>query len=769
MSLSDRPESQGENSSAWQDGGAAVRRSPALTLAGLLAAGILAGRSVQWPGTLETAIAGAVIAGLLRVAGWFFRRERMAVLSIAVLIFFGGLILYRLHEQVNSAIMKDWNFSPGETALIGHLEGPPWRVENPRLGQVRTRFRFDVEQQLCQDENRWVRGGYGLLVEAPAEWESRLNGAERLGLLARLRTASGFSNPGLFDYREYLQEQGLAGLARVEEFGDLKILPDNGLSLVQRLRSRLNGIHRDMYPDPAVRGVAGALLLGLREQNPRPVRQDFVLSGTVHVLVVSGLHVGFIALVLSSVLSLIFGRGWIQALATLAGALVFAVLCGAGPSVMRAVFMCALVLLAQPLQQPIRPLNILAASFALLLLFNPFWLFDPGFQLSFAAVAGIICLTPALEQPFRRFKWFENKWKRWPVSAFLASCSAQLAVAPLLAWYFGGVSAVGLAANVFMVPLSGLAVTGGFLSGLAALIWLPAGQALAFINAVPIKGMLCIARFFAGLEWSWLSVPFPGPLDVVLFWAFLWQASRFVLGHHKAGARLALTAVIWLNCLVWTGPISALWGNPRLDILDLGRTGAAVLHFPSGECFLETPDRGVRDGYSTARDVAVPYLERNHTGQVSWLYLSGIEPSRIRWAWDVLDRVAVRNVLVQRSASSDSLVFQFLHYAQSRGAKLVELAPGDSFGLDGVQVSVGAEGHLRMDCRGAKFNLEQGGWRIVSGMGRELTVVPERAKHKLDTERISLETSKSGAVRVEFKPEGKMAVSSVRGGVVSGL
>jgi len=230
-----------------------------------------------------------------------------------------------------------------------------------------------------------------------------------------------------------------------------------------------------------------------------------------------------------------------------------------------------------------------------------------------------------------------------------------------------------------------------------------------------------------------------------------------------------LIAVLWLNCLAWAGPLSALCGSLRLDILDLGRTGAAVLRFPSGECFLESPVRGVRAGYSTAREVAVPYLERNHIGKVSWLYLSGVEPSRIRWAWDVLDRVAVRNVLVHRSASSDSLVFQFLKYAQSRGARLVELTSGDSLGLDGVPAVVETEGHLRMDCRGARLMLEQGAWRIVNGKGRELTVVPENVKDALDTENIILKTSNAGAVRIEFKPDGRMKVQSMLGGIVSGL
>ncbi|MCE5269940.1 ComEC/Rec2 family competence protein [bacterium] len=739
-------------------------RAPSLVFAFLLGAGIYLGHALPGLGLPAATAAGLVLSLVSFLVARLLHLKQPNVYAAAGLLLCAGFVLLRLHAAEEERRVAAWDFAPGWSALIGHLTGPPWSVEDPWLGRQRTRFRFDIEQWKKPGQAAWRPGGFGLLVEAPEGWEARLSGDERLALTASLRRGSGYSNPGLFDYRAYLEGQGLAGLARVAQDDSLRVLEPAGAGYVQRLRARLNDIQRSLYPDREVRGVAGALVLGLREQNPRPVRQDFILSGTVHVLVVSGLHVGFVAGLLYLILVPLLGRGWGTSILSLSGVCLFALLAGAGPSVLRAAFMCGLALFAAPLERTVRPLNLLAAAFALLLLWNPLWLFDPGFQLSFAAVAGIILFVPHLESRWRACGWYRRP-AGWPLRVFLASLAAQLGVAPFLALYFGGVSAAGLAANIFMLPLAGIAVPLGLAADLVALVWGGAAQVMAALNAVVIHAMLSVAHFFAGLDWSWQKVAPPAALEMLLFWLFVWQGVSLVSRRPKAGARLTLVVSLWLAAAAWSAPLSALTDNPEATVLDLGSSNATVLRFPSGGYLLTVPSGGVRGTFSSARAVAVPYLERHRIRRVDWLYLPGLEQSRLRWAWDILDRVAVGTILLPRAAASDSLAFQFLRFAVYRGARLVELAPGDSLRLGAFPAVVGRDSCLSLEIGGADLFLEDGACRVRTDKG-ELRIVPERGAEERPEQNSTrvLETMEDGAVSLEFRGGGQVAARTNRSG-----
>jgi len=739
-------------------------RAPALVFALLTGTGIFLGHSFPGPNLIAVTAVGLLLASVSYLAARFLRLKQPAVYSFVWLILCAGFVLFRLHESRAERKAEAWEFAPGWSALVGHLDSPPWSVEDLWLGQRKTRFRFEVEKWQRQGEDKWRQGGFGLLVEAPEEWESCLDGSERLAFLARLRRGSGYSNPGMFDYRAYLEGQGLAGLARVADQDSLRVLAPYGAGSIQRLRSRLNSIQRVLYPDREVRGVAGALVLGLREQNPRPVRQDFILSGTVHVLVVSGLHVGFVAGLIYLVLLPLLGRGWCNSILSLAGVCLFALLAGAGPAVLRAAFMCGLALFAAPLERRVHPLNLLAAAFALLLLWNPLWLFDPGFQLSFAAVAGIVSFTPHLERPWHARPWFRRP-VGWPLRAFLAGLASQLAVAPFLALYFGGVSIAGLAANLFMLPLAGIAVPLGLVADLAALVWGGAGQVLAWGNSFVIRAMLSVAHFFAGLDWSWQKVAPPAVLEMILFWLLAWQAARLVSRSPKAGARLTLVVALWLASSAWSVPLAALNACPEAAVLDLGSCNSTLLRLPAGGSLLTVPSGGVRGTFSSARTVAATFLERHRIGRIAWLYLPSLDQSRLRWAWDILDRTAVGAVLLPQAAASDSLTVQFMRFAQYRGARLVEMAPGDSLCLEGVPAAAEPDRTLNLDIAGAALRLGEGIVTVRRGEN-ELQIVPgSQAEKESETGHSrTLETMQDGAVSLEFRGEAGVIVRTNRSG-----
>lgn len=752
------------------DGTGTPLNCPAFFFAGLLAAGIMLERFA--PGLINPLAVATCAALFLQ-----FLPERLSFrstahkTSILLFVLLSGSILYAIHSKRVARFPEALGGLDRETvALVGRVQGPPWELTRRSWpGQGRLRFVFEVDR-LLSPGGTWEQGGFGLLVEAPGE-DIAINGNERLALVAEVRIPRGQANPGLFDYREYLAGRGIAGLARVIGDSDIVILEPSGFRFRDLLspgvtagsvRARLNELHAKLYPDPRVRGVAAAIILGAREQTDPHLREDFALSGTIHVLVVSGLHVGFVAAAVFSLLAPLAGRGWTTTIFTLAAVLLFALVSGGRPSVLRASFMSAAFLLTFPLQRQTRPLNTLLAAFAFLLLFNPSWLFEPGFQMSFAAVTGIILLTPRLERPFQALRWWQIRPLRRLARIFLASLAAQVAVGPLTAWYFSRVSVIGLIANVPMIPLAGAAVLSGFASDIAAVVWLSAGQALASVAGLFIRLMAGLAGFASSLPGAALSMSPPRLIDMALFWVFVWFASGVVESRANLG-RTALVGLLWLNSLFWPGILAAKRGELRAEFPDLGGSHAALVRLPEGQSLLTVPGRVSRFGGGAAREVMLPYLDRAGVKRIDWLVLGGASPAGVRWAWDILDSQPVGAMLLPGDASPDSLFFQFLDYAAARGTSLHELGDKDTLAWGDYLLFRGDGPEIVLERPNARLRFSPESTDIELSGDRKIRIANDGySGTELGNVRV-FDTSGAGAVRVRIKRNGGTAVRTARG------
>ena len=202
-----------------------------------------------------------------------------------------------------------------------------------------------------------------------------------------------------FDYREYLARQGITALMRRPE----ATLLDEGLgnpflSAVYRLRSSLSRSLNRTLAEPQA-SLAQALLLGKRGDIPQDVTQDFRDTGTSHLLAISSLHVGVVLALILPLSAALLGRRRNLYLLTPLGILwLYALLSGLSASVERAVIMASVYLLALALGRQRNALPPLALAAALMVAMEPNALYDISFQLSFAAVAGIILLGPPLQR-----------------------------------------------------------------------------------------------------------------------------------------------------------------------------------------------------------------------------------------------------------------------------------------------------------------------------------------------------------------------------------
>lgn len=217
----------------------------------------------------------------------------------------------------------------------------------------------------------------------------------------------------------------------------------------------------------------------------------FRRSGTAHILAVSGLHVASLSAAVLLMAGLARLRRRSASLLAMVLVVVFALVTGAGPSVVRASVMGGAAMLAWIAGRGRDPWQGFFAAACVVLVIDPQAVLSAGFQLSFAAVGGLFALSPAFERAFLAFL------PRWLAAALAISCAASLATAPLSLAHFGQTSAVAVIANLFVVPVTGPVMVLGLASISAGVLWEPAGALLNIASVVLLSWAAMVARFFA--------------------------------------------------------------------------------------------------------------------------------------------------------------------------------------------------------------------------------------------------------------------------------
>ena len=393
-------------------------------------------------------------------------------------------------------------------------------------------------------------------------------------------------NPGEFDYNQYLHSIGVTGIIRTYSVDSIKIINSQKnqlFSFIYDLRKGIDQIIRK-YHSPETASLLRGLLLADRRGIDYETKQQFVNAGVIHVLAVSGLHVGYIAIIFI----LIFGRFnlFVRAGLTVLGLLLFVLITGGPPSVVRASIMAIVIIIAIVSGRSTNIFNSLAIAALIILLFDATEIYSAGFQLSFSAVLSIAILYPIFKKKIDSFihSKFWNK-----IFLFGAvSLSAQIGTLPFTLLYFGKLSIIALFTNLFVIPAIGFILSIGIATLAASFIPFIA-SAFASANDLLTNLLFGIVNYSGNLTFSHILVHQFSWFDLFIFYLFTLLMMFFIPRFKSIKTKILLVTFCLFNIILYTSisDINLLPENElSVMMIDVGQGDSFLIKFPNGQTAL---------------------------------------------------------------------------------------------------------------------------------------------------------------------------------------
>jgi competence protein ComEC len=314
-----------------------------------------------------------------------------------------------------------------------------------------------------------------------------------------------------FSYKNYLSRFGIDAVAYMPKFEIADGNFGNPIKLqILRLKRKFVDTLGLILPEPQNTFLAG-LLLGAKKSIPQTLTDQFNRTGTSHIVAISGFNITIIAAAVAWILQALGVRKNISFIFSLIAIVLFIVMTGASASAVRAGIMGILLLFALNIGRVSVAANSLAFTAVVMLAINPQILaFDVGFQLSFAALLGIVYLSPLIE-PY--FLWVPKFLRQY----FLATTSAQIFTLPILLFNFGQLSLIALLPNLLILPIIPLTMLAGFLAGLVGLIWVKLALPFVWGTWALLTYILKVIEFFANLPFASISWRINFPMLAVYY------------------------------------------------------------------------------------------------------------------------------------------------------------------------------------------------------------------------------------------------------------
>lgn len=509
----------------------------------------------------------------------------------------------------------------------------------------------------------------------------------------KLRTPFEVSNPSQFDYGKYLKNFGVFTLFYANEVNCKKqnTLISPKWKFLQRLNNIRNDIiktHSNYLKSPNLEVLGGIVFGDDAILPPEGVKSSFAHSGLLHILAASGMNVALIYGIWFFILRRFKAPFNLTVLSGISVIIFYALMTGLGPSVIRATFMLIFILVGKLLDRDAHSISLLSFVALLMLIYNPAYINDVGFQLSFLVTFGLLVTAPVMfekitpqsassddEEPssFHISRFTSHYLPSWLSGAILIPLIAQIWVAPIQMYYFNSFSLYSVFANIAVLPFLTVISFGGFISAVLALIKPLANQVCFLFDLIlnPVLNILvAISDYFANLPHSLVQMPQPTVLEIFLYYLIILLITLiFKLGRDKK----LIFAVGLLSLFLIISCIRLPDNNLETIAFDVQNADAFLLKTPKDKYFLiDSGKMSYNGGKTQAKMVILEYLKDNGIKNIEGLVITHFDSDHAGGAVDLINNLNIKNVYVNSLNDKSRIAGEV--YANAKNKTRLQLA-----------------------------------------------------------------------------------------------
>lgn len=480
-------------------------------------------------------------------------------------------------------------------------------------------------------------------------------------------------NPSQFDYGNYLRNfnvyavfYGAKGAEPVFLNSDLSAR-EKVLQWINDYREKIISIHSNYLTSPNLEILGGIVFGDDAVSPPENIKQSFINSGLLHILAASGMNVAFIFSFFFFFLSALKVNYKVNISAGIVMVIVYSLMTGLGASVVRATFMLVFVLIGKLIDRDAHSISLLAFVAFLMLLYNPMYINDVGFQLSFIVTFGLLIMTPFLMRG-------KNKFVNWVIGTVSIPIIAQLWVMPIQIFYFNNISLYSVFANIMSVPILSVISFGGFVSSLIATITPPfICRCFDFVLNPMLTLLVNISDFWGKLPNAAIQTTHPSVFQIILYYAVLLLITALmdknIRENYLKPIKLALPVLIVVLCL---SQISFPNHNLEITAFDVGNADAFLIKTPDNKyLMIDTAKSGYNGGKSQAKMLILKYLMDRGINNIDTIIVTHFDNDHCGGAVDLMEGVNVKNLYVNSLKHDSNAAKQIYKTANLRGVKLI--------------------------------------------------------------------------------------------------
>lgn len=578
-------------------------------------------------------------------------------------------------------------------------------VGNPKEKEYKTTYKIKVESV---NGNREYKNTYLQLEIKKANDGITYKYGQKLLIAGTFKEADGKRNNSGFDYKEYLKINKMHGIITAKQ-ESIKVLKEKNLNIVliniNRCNNKIKENANKLF-DKNEANLLSGILIGDKEGIEKEVQENFRDSNLSHMLAVSGAHVSYVILGITYALKKVKVNKLWSNMITIVTLCCFIFLTGASPSVIRACIMAIYIIIGHMMHRKTKLISSVSLSLLIILILNPYKLFDIGLQLSYGGTIGIILFSGVLAKKAKLnnlLEGFVNKLKYRVKQLIVVCVSANLIIFPIIAAHYSTMCLTFVISNICAGPILGVIIILGFITIFVSFGSTDIAKPFALILNIFIQILMYITKICSSLPFSKLYIKTPSLSQIIIYYMiliFIYYICKIRKKKRRLIHRKLLRTVqnkkvqklfIIVIILIFTSMqiLKCLPSDLTIYFIDVGQGDSTLIVTPNHKTILiDGGGTEFESDFDIGKQTLLPEILGQRITKIDYLLISHFDSDHATGVAQILGKIDVSSIILTRQLEENDIYRHILSIAKEKKIKLIYVKEGDVLKIGGIKISI---------------------------------------------------------------------------------